>query len=258
MELYRINRIDSTSYRRINSTVWIVNIIATVAVSVFTLYVLRQILVPNVSNIAKTVTVKIDGANTGSGVVIEHQDDRYTVLSNWHVVSPTGKSISTQSATIQTFDGRKYLIPASKIRQITGLDLATLEFKSKSRYPVVTIGNSDRLTEGKALYISGWADPSPQLADRAYQLLVGSLSGRIPKPKDGYTLVYTINALPGMSGGPVLDRRGNLVGIHGRAIVDLRTGSVSSVLGIDINRYLKAIGDFPRKGWLEDPATDRR
>ena len=61
-----------------------------------------------------------------------------------------------------------------------------------------------------------------------------------------------------MSGGPVLDRRGNLVGIHGREIVDMRTGTVSSVLGIDINRYLQAIGDFPRKGWLEDPANDRR
>jgi S1-C subfamily serine protease len=260
MELYRANSTNRTSStNRINSTVWVVNIIATVAVSVFTLYVLRQILVPNVSNIAKTVTVKIDGANTGSGVIVEHREDRYTVLSNWHVVSPTGKSIPTQSATtIQTFDGRKYLIPISKIKQITGLDLATLEFQSKSRYPVVTIGNSDRLSEGKALYISGWADPSPQLADRAYQLLVGSLSGRIPKPRDGYTLVYTINALPGMSGGPVLDRRGNLVGIHGRAIVDLRTGIVSSVLGIDINRYLQAIGDFPRKGWLEDPANNRR
>ena len=61
-----------------------------------------------------------------------------------------------------------------------------------------------------------------------------------------------------MSGGAVLDRRGNLVGIHGRAVVDLRTGTVSSVLGIDINRYLQAIGDFPRKGWLENPESDRR
>ena len=258
MELYRTNQPNRTN-QQLNSTVWIVNIISTVAISVFTLYVLRQILVPNVSNIAKTVTVRIDGANTGSGVIIEHREDRYTVLSNWHVVSPMGKGISTQSpTTIQTFDGKKYLAPTIKIKQITGLDLATLEFKSKSRYPVVTIGNSDRLIEGKALYISGWADPSPQLAERSYQLLAGSLSGRITRPRDGYTLVYTINALPGMSGGPVLDRRGNLVGIHGRAIVDLRTGTVSSVLGIDINRYLQAIGDFPRKGWLEDPQSDRR
>ena len=258
MELYPTNQPNRTN-QKLNSTVWIVNIISTVAISVFTLYVLRQILVPNVSNIAKTVTVRIDGANTGSGVIIEHREDRYTVLSNWHVVSPTAKGISTQSpTTIQTFDGKKYLASTIKIKQITGLDLATLEFKSKSRYPVVTIGNSDRLIEGKALYISGWADPSPQLAERSYQLLAGSLSGRIPRPRDGYTLVYTINALPGMSGGPVLDRRGNLVGIHGRAVVDLRTGTVSSVLGIDINRYLQAIGDFPRKGWLEDPESDRR
>ena len=46
-----------------------------------------------------------------------------------------------------------------------------------------------------------------------------------------------------MSGGPVLDSRGNLVGINGRATVDLRTGTVNSVLGIDINRYLRGKRD---------------
>jgi S1-C subfamily serine protease len=90
--------------------------------------------------------------------------------------------------------------------------------------------------------VSGWADPSPQFSTRTYQLLIGNLSGRIEKPQDGYALVYTVNALPGMSGGPILDSRGNLVGINGRATVDLRTGTVNSVLGIDINRYLRGRG----------------
>ena len=222
------------------------NTIAIVAAGAFTSHMLWRILIPNPSYIAKTITVRIDGANTGSGVIIEHQADRYVVLSNWHVVSTGGKPISPKSLTIRTGDGQKHPISAKKIVRVGKLDLAILEFQSRHRYPVASIGNSDSLTEGASLYVSGWADPSPQLSTRTYQLLVGHLSGRIEQPQDGYALVYAVNGLPGMSGGPVLDSRGNLVGINGRATVDLRTGTVSSVLGIDINRYLRGKRDLLR------------
>lgn len=218
------------------------NTITIVAAGAFISYLLWRILIPNPSYIAKTITVRIDGANTGSGVIIEHQADRYVVLSNWHVVSAGDKPISPKSLTIRTVDGQKYPISAKKIVRVGKLDLAILEFQSKRRYSTASIGNSDALSEGESLYVSGWADPSPQFSTRTYQLLVGNLSGRIDRPQDGYALVYTVSALPGMSGGPVLNSRGNLVGINGRATVDLRTGTVNSVLGIDINRYLRDRG----------------
>jgi S1-C subfamily serine protease len=241
--------------RHNHHTTWVVNIITIAAGGIFASLLLWRILMPNVSQIAKTVTVRIDGANTGSGVIIEQQGNRYVVLSNWHVVSgdgrqPRSRSVSKrESFKIQTVDHRQHLVTADKIIRIGKLDLATLEFQSKYRYSTATIGNSDRLTEGDTLYVSGWADASPQLLTRSYQFLVGNLSGRIDRPRDGYALTYTVNALPGMSGGAVLDTRGNLVGINGRAIVDLRTGTVNSVLGIDINRYLRAKGDLPKKKW---------
>ncbi len=231
--------------RQNHLTTRVVNIVVIAAAMIFTSYVLWQIVVPNVSQIAKAITVRIDGTNTGSGAIVEQQGNRYTVLSNWHVVSDLTKSTANSPFTITTIDGRKYLVSAKKIVRVGTLDLATLEFQSSSRYPVAAIGNSDRLNEGQSLYISGWADPSPILSTRTYQFLVGNLSGRIDQPRDGYTLVYTVNALPGMSGGPVLNDRGNLVGINGRATVDLRTGTVNSVLGIDINRYLRASGNLP-------------
>ena len=223
-----------------------VNTITIVAAGAFISHLLWRILIPNPSYIAKTITVRIDGANTGSGVIIEHQADRYVVLSNWHVVSTGGKPISPKSLTIRTVDGQKHSISTKKIVRVGKLDLAILEFQSKHRYSAASIGNSDSLMEGASLYVSGWADPSPQFSTRTYQLLVGNLSGRIEQSQDGYALVYTVNALPGMSGGPVLDNRGNLVGINGRATVDLRTGTVNSVLGIDINRYLRGKGDLHR------------
>jgi S1-C subfamily serine protease len=225
-----------------NLTTQVVNIITIVAGGAFISHVLWRILIPNPSYIAKTITVRIDGANTGSGIIVEHQADRYVVLSNWHVVSAGARPLPPKSLTIRTVDGQTHPISAKKIVRVGKLDLAILEFQSKRRYATASIGNSDRLSEGELLYVSGWADPSPQFSTRTYQLLIGNLSGRVEKPQDGYALIYTVNALPGMSGGPVLDNRGNLVGINGRATVDLRTGTVNSVLGIDINRYLRAKG----------------
>jgi S1-C subfamily serine protease len=239
-----------------NLTARVVNIIPLVAVTAFFAYLLWQISMPNVSEIAKTISVRIDGANTGSGAIIDSQGvgaaapfkHRYFVLSNWHVVNSQG-SEARKSLIIGTSDGRKHLVPRAKIARVGNLDLAILEFQSQHRYRVATIGNSDRLREGDVVYVSGWADPSPQLVTRTYQYLVGNLSGRIVRPRDGYGLVYTVNALPGMSGGPVLDWRGNLVGINGRATVDLRTGTVNSVLGIDIDRYLRTSGNLPAQKW---------
>lgn len=246
----------SMKSRPYNLTARVVNIIPILATAAFVSYILWQILVPNVSDIARTISVRVDGANTGSGTIFDSQavgsaaglKYRYLVLSNWHVVSPQGV-LDNKSFTIATSDGRKHLVPIAKIARVGKLDLAVLEFHSQYRYRVASIGNSDRVREGDLLYVSGWADPSPQITTRTYQLLVGNLSGRIVRPQEGYSLVYTVNALPGMSGGPVLDWRGRLVGINGRATVDLRTGTVNSVLGIDIDRYLRASGNLPTRKW---------
>jgi S1-C subfamily serine protease len=237
-------------------TARVVNIIPIATVTAVVAYALWQISFPNVSEIAKTISVRIDGANTGSGAIIEDRGagivapfkHRYLVLSNWHVVSPQAVG-AKRSLTIGTSDGRKHVVPRAKIARVGNLDLAILEFQSQYRYRVATIGSSNRLREGDVVYVSGWADPSPQLATRTYQYLVGNLSGRIDRPQDGYALVYTVNALPGMSGGPVLDWRGNLVGINGRATVDLRTGTVNSVLGIDIDLYVRTEGNLPTPRW---------
>ncbi len=89
---------------------------------------------PNVSLIAKMITVKIDGANTGAGAIVDRHRDRYIVLSNWHLVGSSDKSSASKST------------------------------------------------------------------------------------------------------------------------IDLRTGTTNSALGIDVNRYLQASGEVPRRSWIERPA----
>ncbi len=39
-----------------------------------------------VARIAKAITVRIEGATQGSGVLVKKEGNRYTVLTAWHVV----------------------------------------------------------------------------------------------------------------------------------------------------------------------------
>lgn len=40
-----------------------------------------------VAKVAQVITVRIEGATQGSGVLVKLDDNRYTVLTAWHVVS---------------------------------------------------------------------------------------------------------------------------------------------------------------------------
>ncbi len=195
---------------------------------------------PQVNAIAKEITVRLSGKNNGSGVIINRRGNTYDVLTNWHVVKEAG------IYNIEVSDGRKYTVNSIRIKRVPGLDLALLQFDSFKNYRVAELGNSEVLTEGVQVYVAGWAAPGPLISEATYQFLNGQISGLLQKPKDGYSLVYTINAAPGMSGGPVLNENGGLVGINGRAIPDLRTGTVTFVLGIGINTFLATNNTFPK------------
>jgi hypothetical protein len=40
-----------------------------------------------VAKVAEAITVRIEGATQGSGVLVKREGNRYTVLTAWHVVS---------------------------------------------------------------------------------------------------------------------------------------------------------------------------
>ncbi|MGB3205646.1 MAG: tetratricopeptide repeat protein [Crinalium sp.] len=207
---------------------------------------------PQVNAIAKEITVRLSGKNNGSGVIINRRGNTYDVLTNWHVVKEPG------IYHIEVSDGKKYTVKSSQIKRVPGLDLALLQFDSFKNYKVAFLGNNDVLTEGIQVYVAGWADPGPLISEPTYQFLNGQISSLLQKPKDGYSLVYTINAAPGMSGGPVLNENGDLVGINGRAIPDLRTGTVTFVLGIGINTFLASNNTFLHHQIISTTAVEKK
>ncbi|NJK30123.1 MAG: serine protease [Acaryochloris sp. SU_5_25] len=165
-----------------------------------------------VNKIAKQITVRVDSQTPGSGVIIKRNGTTYTVLTAAHVVA------TADEYTVITDDGQKYLVNPQTITKFSGVDLAMLEFTSNQPYTVVKIGNSQQLSEGSASYVAGFPSRSQALTDIIYNFTTGTITANASRPlKDGYALVYTNGTLPGMSGGPVLDGDGKLLGIHGRA-----------------------------------------
>ncbi|WP_337884006.1 tetratricopeptide repeat-containing serine protease family protein [Fischerella thermalis] len=205
-----------------------------------------------VSNLAKEFTVLIGGDGVGSGVIFDRQGDTYYVLTNQHVVANDGRY------EIQTPDNSRY--PVYRSQELPGLDLAIVQFNSNKNYRVANLGNSDQIQEGMTVYVVGWADVLPGItSERTYQFTEGKIRTRLQKSEDGYGLVYNNEAIPGMSGGPVLDEQGRVVGINGRADTEVRkdgTLVASLRLGIPINTFLAARKNSPSTNTPQKPATN--
>jgi serine protease Do len=76
-----------------------------------------------------------------------------------------------------------------------------------------------KTNEGQDVYVSGWPSNGAVGAAAGGELIrqftSGSISGFLPKSLNGYSMIYTNVTRSGMSGCPVLDTAGRLVGIHG-------------------------------------------
>jgi serine protease Do len=202
----------------------------------------------NVSSIAKEVTVIIDAKKTsGSGVIIGRQGNEYSVLTNWHVLK------SKEAFTIKTKDGATYQIRPDSVRQVAELDLAICTFTSSNLYRVVELGNSDTIAEGSTIYIAGAPANLQGISSRNLLVVGGQLVGFNPAEANGYTLIYTNNTMPGMSGGAVLDANGNLIGIHGRGSRDQNDQKSGFNLGIPINLFINNANRLGLKFTTERP-----
>ncbi|MFN6567807.1 serine protease [Dendronalium sp. ChiSLP03b] len=185
----------------------------------------------DVSNIAKQITVVISGPKLGSGVIIHQQGDTYSVLTNGHVVDEAG------TYTVQTRDRSTYEVKSNLVQRLPGVDLAVLKFTSSKKYNIATIGNSDAATEGTTVYVSGAPEPVQGIEARTVLVLRGEIVGTNSQPQEGYVLIYNNNTHRGMSGGPVLDENGHLIGIHGRGARDNDGQKVGFNLGIPIKIF---------------------
>jgi tetratricopeptide (TPR) repeat protein len=202
---------------------------------------------PEVAKIAKAVTVsiKISSGEQGSGAIIERSGNTYTVLTAAHVVKRAeGKY------TIEVGDGQSYPVIGRKLSPNGNLDLAVVKFQSNRTYPVIKIGNSNSAEEGTVAYVAGFPFATAAITQSVYLFSDGKITANSSKPfANGYSIVYSCNTLPGMSGGPVLNDRGELIAIHGKGDSqeqvrqsEINSGVVVKTgfnLGIPVNTFLE-------------------
>jgi tetratricopeptide (TPR) repeat protein len=195
---------------------------------------------PEIAKTAKAITVQIsEPGSQGSGVILQQQGDVYTVLTAAHVVRNKGGKY-----TIATSDGQKYQAIDNSIRAAsTDIDLAVIKFRAAAKYPLAKLGNANLLTEGMDLYVGGYPIATEAINRSVFVFRTGTVSANSTQTLDkGYSLIYSNDTLPGMSGGAVLDKNGTLVAIHGRGDREKSTnGEIGEKtgfnLGIPINRF---------------------
>ena len=195
-----------------------------------------------IQRIAKQTTIQITGCDFGSGVIIRKDGGTYTVLTVAHAVKKSGCEIVAP-------DDNKYQVAQVKPFP-NNVDLAVFTFTSNKTYPVAKlIDNSDRVEATQTVYISGFP-LSSAINTSIFTIVKGDVVANPPTKQQGkgYSLIYSNNTLPGQSGGPVWNDKGEVVAIHGQGDIDTKLQATVNDnvrvktgynLGITVNTFTK-------------------
>lgn len=188
---------------------------------------------PNVYKIANKTTVLIDGQNSGSGVIVSRNNDTYYLLTAKHVVATPDEYI------IITSSGQEYVLDYRNVTLFANSDLAVIQFNSDENLAIAPLGKSELLGKGEAVFVSGWPAVDAAITKPSHLVTNGNIAGIRPDNGDGYELLYSNSTGPGMSGGPVFNRKGQVIGIHGRAAGNSNSGKIGINLGIPTHIFLQ-------------------
>jgi Do/DeqQ family serine protease len=174
----------------------------------------------------------------GSGVII---DKRGYVLTNYHVVKGAD-SVTVLLASKQELRGRV-------VGTDPKTDLAIIRLDSTSEFPVAILGNSDALRVGEWAIAIG----NPFGLDQTVTVGVVSAVGRADVGIATYENFIQTDASinPGNSGGPLLNLRGEIIGIN-TAIVAAAQGIGFAIPANMAKRVTSQLIDRGKvlRGWL--------
>ena len=184
---------------------------------------------------ARQITVRvIVGDQWGSGVLIQRWGQFYRIVTNRHVLTPG------QAYQVEMPDGKVYPAVLLESAQFPDRDLALLQVQANADYAIVEyIGYSGGLMPGTTVIATGFPFDESRLSANGFRFTVGLISLIADRElKDGYQIGYTNDIMKGMSGGPVLNEAGLLVGINGMHAYPLWGSSYSYMNGELINPQL--------------------
>src|SRR3712207_354483 len=170
------------------------------------------------------VQVHTRGRGAGAGVI--WGEDGF-VLTNHHVVAGGRRGARVQ---IVLHDGRAF--EAEVVKRGRDLDLALLRIEgAPSALPATPVGDSDKLRVGELVYAIG--HPWGRLGAVTAGIVSGLGVARGPGGRARY-LRSDVALAPGNSGGPLLNARGEVVGINamifGRLALSIPSNAASAWL----------------------------
>jgi len=166
----------------------------------------------------------------GTGFIISA--DGY-IITNQHVINQADK------VTVQ-LSGKSDEIPARIVGQDYDLDLAVLKIEGTG-YPTLPLGNSDTMRAGDLVIAIG----QPFGLDHTVTTGVISAKGRpiSIEDRDYRNLIQTDAAInPGNSGGPLLNSKGQVIGIN--TAVNVQAQGIG--FAIPINTARDVLGDLKK------------
>ena len=205
--------------------------------------------------------------SAGSGFLI---GDQGHIITNFHVVQDAlqnGSVILKDGATIDvSFAGDgKQEVPAKVVGVNPSFDLALLELQDKEKIPAgltpIPIANSDEVRVGQKVIAIG----NPFGLQSTVTTGIVSASGR-EVPSIGriqVPMIQTDAAInPGNSGGPLLNSRGELIGINTAIIPGLSANGQRGFLGIGFaipsNFLQDNLADLEKGGFFDVFSTRPR
>ncbi|MBF0622780.1 MAG: trypsin-like peptidase domain-containing protein [Magnetococcales bacterium] len=183
------------------------------------------------NNVATTqdsvVTILAPNGGHGSGFVI---DPRGYILSNHHVAGDTGTKVK-----VRFYSGME--MDAKVIRSHEKRDVALLKIKGASNLPSLHLREEIALPLEKVFALGSPSDPEMQgtISDGIVSTL------RIEKDTNYPIIQANCDVYPGNSGGPLVDKDGNVVGIAVRVYIGDMGEAIAHSLFIPITDALKRL-----------------
>src|SRR4051794_21237015 len=185
------------------------------------------------------IPLKQEGLATGSGFVLDH--DGY-ILTNAHVVE------GAKSASVRFEEGGD-LIEARVIGRDLSTDLAVLKVDpGAAKLQPLPLGNSNRVRVGDPAIAIG----NPFGYDRTVTTGIISALQRQIKAPNNFTIGHVIQTdapiNPGNSGGPLLNARGQVIGVNSQIATAGSSGSVGIGFAVPINTAKRVVPQLERHG----------
>jgi serine protease Do len=175
--------------------------------------------------------------SVGSGVIVSKEGH---ILTNHHVIA------GMTEVRVQLSDGRN--MSARLIGSDSATDLAVLRVDEGNVEPL-PLGDSDNLRVGQQVFAVG----NPYGLDETVTRGIVSAIGRRTRSDSGVDAIQHDAAVnPGNSGGPLLNLRGEIVGIN--SAIYTRTGSFQGIsFAIPSNTVRQVLDSIIRRGRLVRP-----